>query len=101
MRRVSGWAAEAGLSVILVLHGAPGAQVALQPFTGQNAPTAGFYETYNYERAYKWFTNLTAEVHTDAASFSSVFAIEAVNEPISGQSSMISEYCTCTPYSSL
>jgi hypothetical protein len=54
--KVSSWAAEAGLSVILVLHGAPGAQVAEQLFTGQLAPTAGFYETYNYERAYKWFT---------------------------------------------
>ncbi|ORY75633.1 glycoside hydrolase superfamily [Leucosporidium creatinivorum] len=91
LRRASKWAAEAGLSVILVLHGAPGAQAAEQPFTGQLAPTAGFYETYNYERAYKWFTNITTEVHTDTDSFSSTFSIEAVNEPISGQSSMISD----------
>lgn len=36
------------------LHGAPGAQVASNPDTGQYASTPGFFNQYNYGRALKF-----------------------------------------------
>jgi len=45
------------------LHGAPGAQKAQEPFTGQYAPTAGFYNNYNYGRATQFLSWMTEVVH--------------------------------------
>ena len=44
------WAKDAGLYVIIELHGAPGAQ-ATDAFTGQLNPSPGFFSQYNYDRA--------------------------------------------------
>ncbi|KAL8283105.1 hypothetical protein RQP46_005883 [Phenoliferia psychrophenolica] len=76
LKQVVGWAKAAGLYVILDLHGAPMAQDAEQPSTGQYAPTAAFYSDSNYARAYIWLKNLWALMLPEP-----VFAIEAVNEP--------------------
>ena len=35
LEKLCGWATDAGMYIIIDLHGAPGAQVAQQPFTGQ------------------------------------------------------------------
>ncbi|GAA6032847.1 hypothetical protein JCM8097_000826 [Rhodosporidiobolus ruineniae] len=86
IRRLCQWAADLGLHVLLDLHGAPGAQQAEQPSTGQYAPSVGFNNnSYNYQRAYNVLKNLTYEVHTDAA-FSTVFGIEVLNEPLQSTS---------------
>lgn len=80
LERVCGWARAAGLYVIIDLHGAPGAQLANQPFTGQYAPTPGFYVDYQYERAYRWAEWITNIIHTNS-NFWSVGTIQLVNEP--------------------
>ncbi|OCT46352.1 Glucan endo-1,6-beta-glucosidase B [Cladophialophora carrionii] len=77
--QVIGWAKDAGLYVIIVLHGAPGAQ-ATDAFTGQLNPNPGFYSTYNYDRAYQWLEWITNKVHTNPA-YSTVGTLELVNEP--------------------
>jgi glucan endo-1,6-beta-glucosidase len=75
-----GNATERGFYIILDLHGAPGAQVQ-NVFTGQNNPNPGFYNDYNYDRAYKWLEWITSKIHTDERYFR-VGMIELVNEPL-------------------
>lgn len=77
--QVVGWAKDAGLYVILGLHGAPGAQVT-DPFTGQLNPDPAFYNDHNYDRAYQWLEWMTNKIHTDTA-YSTVGMLELVNEP--------------------
>ncbi|OCK83775.1 glycoside hydrolase family 5 protein [Lepidopterella palustris CBS 459.81] len=86
-----GWASNKGFYIIIDLHGAPGAQVAKQAFTGQYAPTPGFYQTYQYERAYSFLQFITNRIHTNA-NYRNVGMVGVVNEPIAGQPSLISEY---------
>ena len=43
LEQLCGWATDAGMYIIIDLHGAPGAQVAQQPFTGQCASTFPYY----------------------------------------------------------
>jgi len=93
LQQVCQWATDAGMYIIIDLHGAPGAQVAEQPFTGQYAPTAGFYQDYQYQRAYWFLGNMTEQIFSVApAAYKGVGMIEVVNEPISGESTLISEY---------
>ncbi|KAL0635795.1 hypothetical protein Q9L58_005228 [Maublancomyces gigas] len=80
LERVCGWAKAAGLYVIIDLHGAPGAQDPQQPFTGQYAPSSGFYGDYNYERAYKFLEWITNIIHTNS-NFWSTGTVQLVNEP--------------------
>ena len=91
LKRVCQWAKDAGIYVIIDLHGAPGAQVASQPFTGQFAPSAGFYVSWQYERAYQFLEWMAKIIHTDSA-FWSVGALEVVNEPIGGVSSLVNDF---------
>ncbi len=77
--QVVGWAKDAGLYVIIVLHGAPGAQ-ATDAFTGQLNPDPDFFSDYNYNRAYQWLEWITNKVHQDPA-YSTVGMLELVNEP--------------------
>ncbi|RMZ88179.1 hypothetical protein DV736_g4599, partial [Chaetothyriales sp. CBS 134916] len=77
--RVVGWARDAGMYVIITLHGAPGAQVT-NPFTGQLNPDPGFYSEYNYNRSYVWLEWMTKRVHQNEA-YSTVGMLELVNEP--------------------
>ncbi|KAL9112065.1 MAG: hypothetical protein Q9227_003685 [Pyrenula ochraceoflavens] len=81
LANLCGLAKAAGLYIIIDMHGAPGAQQAMQPSTGQNAPTAGFYVDYQYERALKYLEWMTTNIHTNS-NFSTVGMIELVNEPI-------------------
>lgn len=85
LRRLCQWAKDAGLYIIIDLHGAPGAQQPQQPFTGQFASSAGFYVSWQYERAYKFLEWMTRMIHTDSA-FYNVGALQVVNEPIQSYS---------------
>ncbi|RDW93956.1 glycoside hydrolase family 5 protein [Aspergillus mulundensis] len=91
---VCGWASDAGMYIIIDLHGAPGAQEAEQPFTGQYAPTPGFYQDYQYDRALEFLEWMTTNIHQNN-KLRNVGMIEIVNEPVqdAGQaSSMINSY---------
>ncbi|EPQ56174.1 glycoside hydrolase [Gloeophyllum trabeum ATCC 11539] len=72
---------DAGMVAILDHHALPGVQTAGQQFTGHCTQDVEFYTPYNYHRALVWTAVMTALTHLDPA-FNSVFAIEAVNEPI-------------------
>ncbi|CAJ2505731.1 Uu.00g131250.m01.CDS01 [Anthostomella pinea] len=72
---------EAGLYVIMDLHGGPGVQTPNQQFTGHSVSTPGFYTADNYERAYKFLEWMTERVHTNSAYYN-VGMIEVINEPV-------------------
>ncbi|KAI0630905.1 glycoside hydrolase family 5 protein [Trametes polyzona] len=72
---------DAGIQAILDHHAPPGVQTPNQSFTGHCTTDVEFYTEYNYHRALVWTAVMTALSHLDPA-FGSVFAIEAVNEPI-------------------
>ncbi|KAJ3204575.1 hypothetical protein HDU82_005749 [Entophlyctis luteolus] len=80
LERLCGWAADAGLYIIIDLHAAPGAQVASNPFTGQYAPVPGFYVDWQYERALKFLEWITTIIHTNR-NFRNVGMLQVVNEP--------------------
>ncbi|KAK7515003.1 glucan endo-1,6-beta-glucosidase B [Phyllosticta citriasiana] len=76
-----GWASDAGLYIIIDLHGLPGRQVANNAFTGDYQSTTGFYQSdYESERAYEFLSWMTNQTHTNNA-FRNVGTIEIVNEP--------------------
>jgi glucan endo-1,6-beta-glucosidase len=77
--QVVDWAREEGLYTIVVLHGAPGAQVT-DAFMGQLNPDPGFYGEYNYDRSAEWLEWMTEKIHTDE-KYSAVGMLEVVNEP--------------------
>ncbi|MCJ1475088.1 hypothetical protein MMC13_003748 [Lambiella insularis] len=82
-----------GMYIIIDLHGAPGAQVAQQPFTGQFAPTAGFYVDYQYQRAYWFLGNMTDLIFNGQhPAYAGVGMIEIVNEPIANEPTLVSDY---------
>ncbi|OCH93675.1 glycoside hydrolase family 5 protein [Obba rivulosa] len=71
----------AGIQAILDHHALPGVQTPSQSFTGNCTTDVEFYTDYNYHRALVWTAVMTSLAHLDP-NFGSVFAIEAVNEPI-------------------
>ncbi|KAF3937787.1 hypothetical protein ABW19_dt0205352 [Dactylella cylindrospora] len=93
--RICGLAKKYGLYVILDLHGAPGAQIKHNAFTGQDAPSAGFYVSYQYNRAVTFLGWITKKIHTDP-NFSTVGMLQVLNEPLAWEqdqtASMITEY---------
>lgn len=93
LEQVCEWAAEAGLYVIIDLHGAPGAQVANNSFTGIIANQPGFYVDWQFSRALDFLSYLTTEIHSNDA-YRTVGMIEIVNEPVRSSQAltMISSY---------
>ncbi|CAG8017015.1 unnamed protein product [Penicillium olsonii] len=81
LKKICGWASDAGLYIIVDLHGAPGAQTPSNAFTGQNAAKPGFYSEYNYERALKWLDWMVELVYT-VDEMRNVGMVEVVNEPV-------------------
>ncbi|KAI0029966.1 glycoside hydrolase family 5 protein [Vararia minispora EC-137] len=79
------WLKDAGIKVILGHHALPGVQTPNQMFTGRCTSNPEFYTPYNYGRALTWTAVMTALSHVHP-NFSSVFAIQAVNEPITNAS---------------
>jgi len=72
---------DAGIVAILDHHALPGVQTPDQSFTGNCTDNVQFYTDYNFQRALVWTAVMTSLSHLDP-NFNSVFAIEAVNEPI-------------------
>ncbi|EPS43631.1 hypothetical protein H072_2359 [Dactylellina haptotyla CBS 200.50] len=70
-----------GIYVILDLHGAPGAQIEENAFTGQYAPTAGFYADYQYKRAIVFLGWITRKVYTKPEVYGNVGMLQVLNEP--------------------
>ncbi|KAI0825658.1 glycoside hydrolase family 5 protein [Irpex lacteus] len=81
LQRGLSWLKAAGIQAILDHHALPGVQTAGQQFTGRCTQDVEFYTDYNYHRALVWTAVMTTISHLDP-NFGSVFAIEAVNEPI-------------------
>lgn len=77
--QVVGYAKDAGLYVIIDLHGAPGAQ-STGADTGQYNLDPGFYDSYNYNRTYSFFSWLTTKIHTNS-KYTTVGMVMLVNEP--------------------
>lgn len=77
--KVVGYAKDAGMYVIIDLHGAPGAQTTSQS-TGQYKVDPAFYDPHNYNRTYEFFDWLVTKIHSNSA-YSTVGMIELVNEP--------------------
>lgn len=94
LAQVCEWARDEGLYVIIGLHGAPGAQTPKNAFTGQYASKAGFYTTYQYNRALEFLEWMATNVHKDER-FKSVGMLEVVNEPVQNKNkvgSLTKEY---------
>ncbi|ESK83001.1 glycoside hydrolase family 5 protein [Moniliophthora roreri MCA 2997] len=72
---------KADIAVVLDLHGAPGAQRPDQAWTGNCTKVPQFYTPENYHRALVWTAVMTTLSHIDPV-FGSVFAIQAVNNPL-------------------
>ncbi|KAE8393156.1 putative glucan endo-1,6-beta-glucosidase B [Aspergillus alliaceus] len=81
LEQLCGWASDAGLYIIIDLHGAPGAQVAKNAFTGQFADTPGFYVDFQYARALEFLEWMATNIHTKH-NFRNVGMLEVVNEPV-------------------
>ncbi|KAI1636331.1 glycoside hydrolase family 5 protein [Biscogniauxia mediterranea] len=79
--RLVGWAADAGLYVIMDLHGAPGSQTGKDEFTGHSVDVPGFFTPENYERACQFLEWMAERIHTNNA-YRSVGMLEVMNEPI-------------------
>ncbi|EJT98876.1 glycoside hydrolase family 5 protein [Dacryopinax primogenitus] len=71
----------ANIAVVLDHHALPGVATPLQMFAGNCTTIVEFYTDYNYQRGVTWTAVMTYLSHVHPA-FSTVFAIEAVNEPI-------------------
>ncbi|TDL25414.1 glycoside hydrolase family 5 protein [Rickenella mellea] len=75
----------ANIAVLLDHHALPGVQTPNQAFAGHCTSDVQFYTDANYNRALQWTAIMAAISHLDP-DFGSVFAIEAVNEPIADAS---------------
>ncbi|KIJ30723.1 glycoside hydrolase family 5 protein [Sphaerobolus stellatus SS14] len=71
----------ARINVLLDFHAMPGVSSSLQMFAGHCTSDVEFYTPPNYFRALQWAAVTTFISHVDPA-FSTVFGIEAVNEPL-------------------
>ncbi|KAG9121348.1 hypothetical protein FRC07_002724 [Ceratobasidium sp. 392] len=68
------------INVILDFHALPGVSSSKQMFAGRCTSDVQFYTPRNYRRALVWAGVMAAVTHIDP-DFSTVFAIEAINEP--------------------
>ncbi|CAE6440312.1 unnamed protein product, partial [Rhizoctonia solani] len=80
LKKGLGWLKQKGIHVKLDHHALPGVSSANQMFAGRCTSDVQFYTEKNYKRALIWAGVMTAMTHIDP-DFSSVFAIEAINEP--------------------
>ncbi|BBN01800.1 glucan endo-1,6-beta-glucosidase [Marchantia polymorpha subsp. ruderalis] len=80
LENVCKMARDAGLYIIIDLHAGPGGQDKNQQFTGHSVSTPGFFNSYNYERAYQFLEWMTRLRHTNN-NYANVGAIEVINEP--------------------
>ncbi|KAF2755754.1 putative endo-beta-1,6-glucanase [Pseudovirgaria hyperparasitica] len=92
--RFVGWAADAGMYVILDLHGGPGVQAANQGFTGNTVSEPQFFNSYNFDRAYGFLEFMTSRIHnpSTAQQYRSVGMLQVMNEPDRGYGNLVSEF---------
>ncbi|KAH6644133.1 putative glucan endo-1,6-beta-glucosidase B [Boeremia exigua] len=88
---VAALAASHNISVILDLHGAPGAQVPNNAFTGRTTEPAAFYSPHNYARAYTFLRNITTRIHTLPA-YKTTIMLELLNEPAPAHPSLATTF---------
>ena len=81
LRRGSKMLKDAGISILLDLHAAPGAQVANNAFAGRCLPQAQFWQQSNFDRMNAAAARLTEVVHAEPDNFGSVWGLQALNEP--------------------
>ncbi|KAH8165565.1 hypothetical protein CIB48_g2713 [Xylaria polymorpha] len=79
--RVVCWARDAGLYIVIDLHGGPSSQSPNEEFTGHTTANPGFFTDVNYKRANKFLEWITERIHTNDA-YSTVGMVEIINEPI-------------------
>lgn len=78
--RIVGWCADAGLYVIMDLHGGPSGQTANQQFTGHSVSYPGWFTPFNYERTLQFLEWMTERILTNP-SYKTVGTLEVMNEP--------------------
>ncbi|KAK4695057.1 glucan endo-1,6-beta-glucosidase, partial [Phenoliferia sp. Uapishka_3] len=76
---------QAGIGVLLDHHALPGVAASYSMFAGHCTGDVEFYTEANYRRAITWTAVMTFLTHAHP-SFSTVFSIEAANEPLSDAS---------------
>ncbi|KAJ5151275.1 glucan endo-1-6-beta-glucosidase B [Penicillium canariense] len=64
VKRLCGWASDAGMYIIMDLHSTPRAQTPKNALTGQYASDAGFYIDYQYERALQFLEWMSGLIHS-------------------------------------
>ncbi|KAI4870992.1 glycoside hydrolase family 5 protein [Hypoxylon rubiginosum] len=79
--RLVGWCADAGIYVIMDVHGGPGVQTPNQQFTGHSVSYPGFYTQDNYERANKFLEWMAERIHMNN-SYRTVGTLQVMNEPV-------------------
>ncbi|KAI1777015.1 glycoside hydrolase family 5 protein [Hypoxylon cercidicola] len=79
--RLVGWCADAGIYVIMDLHGGPGVQIPDQQYTGHSVSYPGFYTQENYERACNFLEWMAERIHTNS-SYRTVGTLQVMNEPV-------------------
>jgi aryl-phospho-beta-D-glucosidase BglC (GH1 family) len=79
--RIVEWCKDAGLYVIMDLHGAPGSQYPDQQFTGHSMSYPEFYNDDNFERAYKFLEWMADRIHTNS-KYWNVGMLQVMNEPV-------------------
>ncbi|GME59410.1 putative endo-beta- - protein [Neofusicoccum parvum] len=82
LQKFCGWASDAGMYIIIDLHGLPGRQKNNDAFTGDFQDSTGFYQSdYESGRAYEFLRWMTEHIHHNT-TMRNVGAIELVNEPL-------------------
>lgn len=66
----------AGISVLLDLHAAPGAQTEKNSFTGHCVAKPGFWNQANFNRMNAAAAELTRLIHTEPDNFGSVWGLQ-------------------------
>ncbi|KAH7096734.1 glycoside hydrolase, partial [Auriculariales sp. MPI-PUGE-AT-0066] len=82
LRRMCGWLADAGITVLLDLHAAPGGSTRTNAFAGRCVDPPQFWSSDdNKQRHLQAAKKLTELVHQEPESFRSVWGLEMLNEP--------------------
>lgn len=70
---------DAGISILLDLHAAPGAQTASNPFAGRCLAQPQFWQQDNFDRMNNAAAKLTEYIHAEPDNFGSVWGLQALN----------------------
>ncbi|KAK5996164.1 Glucan endo-1,6-beta-glucosidase B [Cladobotryum mycophilum] len=79
--RLVGWLKDAGIYVIVDLHGGPGVQFPNQQYTGHGVGQPGFYNHDNYQRAADFLSWMAERMHTNP-NYATAGMLQVMNEPV-------------------